>query len=308
MKTRRRIVLLLACGALVAGVFSLVSRPREPSYNGRRIREWLELYTSDAVTSRSSDEAPDAIRGIGTNAIPYLLKWIRYEPPRWREILGYGDIPDWLREWIVNDTKDDLATAACNGFQLLGPDAESAIPELARIMNAPHGHVSSARAMSALHDFGCKAFLPIVFALTNQPWSVLKYGFQDNQWITNCTSSLGTNAQPALPALIQCLNHGDEWASGRAAMVLSHLKLAPGLVVESVAASLQHSNAHVRLLTAAVLESQQAEPPLDPEVRTWLMLLDDPSPTVRTNATNILRALDHRALSNVIRAASALVR
>ena len=61
MKTRRRIVLLLACGALVAGVFSLVSRPREPSYNGRCIREWLELYTSDEVASRSSDEAPGVV-------------------------------------------------------------------------------------------------------------------------------------------------------------------------------------------------------------------------------------------------------
>ncbi len=298
MKARSRFLAWMAVILVIALAGWLVfpkSTP-EPSYDGQTLSKWLEMSAAESDAGRV--EAEKAVRAIGTKAIPFLLELIRYEPVQGKEEL----LPNQFSDRMWNDEKDDLAALACVGFRILGAEAEPAIPELCRIMNAPAADHSSPRAMCALHDIGPKAFLPVVFALTNQPWIVLKYGVNDPDWMRRCATSLGTNTRPALPVLLETLNHGNNWVSSRAAMILCSLKLEPGLVAQSVQPSLQHSNPRVRALAASILEVLRHQP--DPEIEMALLVFTDPeaSITVREHASNELSRLAPQAMSNVLRA------
>jgi hypothetical protein len=64
-------------------------REHEPRYKGRRLSRWLALY-SDSLATESlgkRQEAEHAVRQIGTNAIPNLLKWLQFESSSQRAAL-----------------------------------------------------------------------------------------------------------------------------------------------------------------------------------------------------------------------------
>src|SRR5271169_5495899 len=82
---RRVLLILLACG-LVVVLFVLVwPREREPEYKGRPLSKWIASYTAKYPDESSPEyrEAAEAVRQIGTNAIPCLLKWLTHENPTW---------------------------------------------------------------------------------------------------------------------------------------------------------------------------------------------------------------------------------
>src|SRR5260221_13991205 len=84
MRKRRVYLIFWVVGVLLAGTLVAVfTRVREPEYGGKRLSEWAEELPWNPEEKPS--EAEDAIRSIGTNGIPYLLAWIAYEPPIWRQ-------------------------------------------------------------------------------------------------------------------------------------------------------------------------------------------------------------------------------
>src|SRR5580765_5003210 len=102
MFKRRFFLLLIAGGVLVVVAAVVFSRPREPEYGGKKLSEWVARQAPsywakqpiDIVSNRVV--AVRAIRMIGTNAIPYLLKWMRYETPT-RKTKLYVNINPTLR-------------------------------------------------------------------------------------------------------------------------------------------------------------------------------------------------------------------
>src|SRR5437016_13745323 len=136
-------------GLLVCGVF----RERDPEYGGKRLSEWvLDLAThhwepdgGEAVLQ----QAEDAIRHAGTNALPYLLSWIRYEGTPWKAKL-YGAANRILRRlkpsWCLrhdDDKEDRLARGATHALIARGQQAGSAIGELTQLVNKPRGKGSA---------------------------------------------------------------------------------------------------------------------------------------------------------------------
>src|SRR3954454_21898924 len=74
---------LVPVAGLVAAVMTtaVVGGDREPSYNGHSLSEWLHAARAGYHSAPApSAEAPAAIRQIGTNALPTLLKWTSYQP------------------------------------------------------------------------------------------------------------------------------------------------------------------------------------------------------------------------------------
>ena len=65
--------------ACLIGVFLYIASAgsSEPTYNGRRLSQWLRILSGSSQVNASSDEAQDAIQRIGTNAIPDLLQLSR---------------------------------------------------------------------------------------------------------------------------------------------------------------------------------------------------------------------------------------
>ncbi len=52
----------------------------EPSYNGKKLSEWVRASRFGVHTEERA-----AIHQMGSNALPFLLEWMQYEPAPWRE-------------------------------------------------------------------------------------------------------------------------------------------------------------------------------------------------------------------------------
>lgn len=119
--------------------------------------------------------AETAIREIGTNGLPALLVWLRYEPSQTKT-----NIMDFLKRmrrtaygrWIPPQlTYENGPPPAHVGFYVLGPEAAPAIPELTQMANDTQHPRPAVRAMMALSAIG-PAALPAVearLANTNFP-------------------------------------------------------------------------------------------------------------------------------------------
>jgi tetratricopeptide (TPR) repeat protein len=83
LRKKRFIVLVFLVIAAVFGSVWLYMRQREPSYNGHPLSYWLEQYNQSGAAWNPDANDPigiesrEAIRHIGTNAIPVLLRMLR---------------------------------------------------------------------------------------------------------------------------------------------------------------------------------------------------------------------------------------
>jgi len=151
---RRRLIIPILGFAIVATFVSLVwPREREPEYNGIPLSKWLERYVD------SKPQSAVAIQHIGTNALPFLLRWIQYETPGWRNLLNHlpTRLPSSLQKtralhWLVDDKAEDRAELAVEAFWALGSKANPATDELLRLALAenPRAPNTQRRATSAL--------------------------------------------------------------------------------------------------------------------------------------------------------------
>ena len=94
---------------------------------------------------RPDNEPMQALRAIGTNAIPFLLKWVGTEnKPRLMTLsLQLRRLPKfWGRDAIVNwlgqraFSPISTRTRGLSGFQILGLEGASALPTLTTIARA----------------------------------------------------------------------------------------------------------------------------------------------------------------------------
>src|SRR5580765_1343386 len=168
---KRRVYLGLVILA-VAGVVGLIVagavRERdsaEPVYKGRKLSEWvMELPPEPTTYGRS--EAEVALREIGTNALPYLLKWISYEPAPWRlkiyEIAG--KVLTRGPNVLFQDRKMLRASCVVRAFGTAGLQGEGIRKELTRMLQQPIRGVSRVYIGFALvycrSDNGLPKYIP----------------------------------------------------------------------------------------------------------------------------------------------------
>jgi hypothetical protein len=224
---RKKLWILLGC-AIAAILILTLLREREPQYQGRSLGTWvLQLELRDPRYLDGSSLAQEAIQHIGTNALPFLLKWIQYQEPPWRRRLATfcarlpHKLADPLSSFVVGHGYI-RQQGAFSALYVLGPDAEAAIPALTRLIETPSP--SAVSSMTVLAHLGDKGLAPILAALTNQsgPYRILavsalasrdaKNTF--NQTVASAlTGCLGdTNREVALCAaqILCCNNIHDE--------------------------------------------------------------------------------------------------
>src|SRR5882672_805341 len=139
-KRRWRVVVALCALAVGLAAVAFWPEPKEPEYKGKKLSYWMGITLPPGVTLKEEDYA-EAIRRIGTNGFPYVLKRMRYRTPNWR-IKLYGKLPGRLQvgfigtkiygpdpEWVVHRLP--------NYFRVLGPEAAPVVPELIRILQDP---------------------------------------------------------------------------------------------------------------------------------------------------------------------------
>ena len=83
---KRRIFLIGIPVAVVAvvGLVMVLTPAREPEYKGKKLSEWV-MKLSPFYDDADKIHGIEAISQIGTNALPYLIKWVGYETPAWKK-------------------------------------------------------------------------------------------------------------------------------------------------------------------------------------------------------------------------------
>jgi len=171
--------------ALLAAV--LWPRKREPVYKGKKLSEWLYVY--NAVSKGSTIFTPEALEGqaairqIGTNAVPFLLDWIKSETPGWKVFLyrTYTNVPAGLQSAKVVALLDGGKEAKRGaegllGLSVEGPAARAAIPALRRMANGAAGRSGWYRSVVALSAMGDEGELVVIDLLRNP-------AIRDRRWL-----------------------------------------------------------------------------------------------------------------------------
>lgn len=171
---RKKGMVLAACAIVVVGLCFVLFGDREsqPQYQGRSLSSWLAIsYEQGSV---SDEAAREAVLHIGTNALPYLLRWIQHEPPNWRysleRVLPSRIWDNQSFQGFIAGRYGMRAAYGSQGFYILGTNAIAALPELERLMKSNTTPVTARRALSAIVCIGQPA-LPVLeraLADTNQ--------------------------------------------------------------------------------------------------------------------------------------------
>ncbi len=145
MPKRRKLLLLLLCVVSGGALIVLFARNKQPTYQGTSLSEWVGIYSMATRYSgfrktgaAQKDKAANAIRHIGTNALPLLFTLIDHpEPGLWRRGGAlWGRLPEWTpagvaAHWLRQHHPVILRPEdAISISQALGPIAAPAIPEL----------------------------------------------------------------------------------------------------------------------------------------------------------------------------------
>jgi hypothetical protein len=150
---RTKALALALSAAILVLLAARIIVSTEPKYRGQALSYWIEqhrrfnvLGESPLVFHRAVNlnvyqhpglyEAKAAIRAIGTPALPYLIEWIRYEPPK----LGSRFLP-WaplslrykVDRTFFSQKRANRAEAALQALVVLGTNAAPAIPALAAL-------------------------------------------------------------------------------------------------------------------------------------------------------------------------------
>jgi HEAT repeat protein len=139
------LAVLAVLGARAWQIFR--SREPDPIFEGHRLDYWLGRcpYT-ESFTARA------AVREAGTNAIPMLLRFMRAHNSAFkRKLIALAEKQNFMASPFVSD---DDHWRVVNGFEALGPDGRSAVPELLRIYQEDSSPDSRIFIIMALSNIG----------------------------------------------------------------------------------------------------------------------------------------------------------
>jgi HEAT repeat protein len=180
-------------GGSVGEKFSL-----EPKYEGHTITYWMQNWRQNSWDAAPKAETQAALQSMGSEAVPYLLEWMSPKP-------NYG-------------FQMNYSERALEAFKILGPKAKSAIPTLIERIGDNSGY-----PMRALEAIGPEA-VPALSAklretLADKSEPVMNW--RDRRYKTNffhiqivilqCLSEMGTNAESAIPVLLETLHVNHNW-------------------------------------------------------------------------------------------------
>jgi hypothetical protein len=243
-------------------------------YQGKRLSDWLLLYQHFDGLPQNSQNATTAVRAIGTNALPFLIEWIQYVEPHWRtHIKSVMAGSRWGNSrWIALLARPGLrATAAVQGFGLLGTNANSAVPELTKVMNRWQPE-SSELAIDSLGYLGRDALVSLVAAATNQ--NVQPYFRWHAIMAMGGMSYLSTNANFTVPSLIGCLQDADPQLATISAETIGSLRLRSDLAVPALTRCLESTNFYLK--QAAIENLGNFGQDARPAVPALLQIMRDP--------------------------------
>jgi hypothetical protein len=167
MRTRRKLVWIFIGCAIALVLLLTLFRERQPQFGGLSLNQWITMLDgSDPEISQQQAEL--AIRSIGTNGLPYYVKWFQYQERPWKTRLAaqaarlpgkFGD----TAEDLVRGHGRQRQQAAFAALCILGPDAKPALPFLTQqLAGSPPWF-----AMTVIAHMGDVGLPTILTVLTN---------------------------------------------------------------------------------------------------------------------------------------------
>jgi hypothetical protein len=294
MRNRRKFFILTACLAAVAAFIAVLSSEREPHYRGRSLTYWLETYAGpySTPTSPRDPQAIEAITAIGTNAVPFLLQQIGHEPVRnsFKSTIAvrlgalFPKARSPLAGWALDDEANSRGNAASLAFEILGPRGSPGLPDLARIAQVPGNLQAANRAVYAMACFG-KPALPYLLTVLENPSAPQR---QHAALYIEITPDIASNAAPAIPALLRCLQDTNISVAYSAASCLGAIHLQPETVVPALT---NYLAAGPDLREAAILALGQFGPGARMALPHLAAATNDPEPDIRQYAETALSSV-----------------
>jgi HEAT repeat protein len=159
-------VWLAVAAAALGGVVWLW--PRQPSYHEKSLSAWLADL--DLENPHPSEEAQRAVRTIGTNSLPYLVKMLSCEEPFWERTVNVLERHQSLVHFQITPA-GAIRYRAVLGFGTIGSGARDGVPALVQLLNSNRSAQVRAAAASALGAIGpaAEAAIPALTRATQDP-------------------------------------------------------------------------------------------------------------------------------------------
>ncbi len=193
-------------------------RSAEPSYQGQSLSHWLEQYYStigNASASAKQLESAAAIRHIGTNALPMLIRMLGSRDSRLKELMMKWSSKQNLVKFNFTPASQ-LRFRAQGGYTILGATAKAQVPELSRLLlnDAPAGvRQCAASALGSVGPEAESAAAALLVAAKDQDEQVRN----SSLW---ALSHIQANPELVLPGLIEGLDDSFSIARENAAIAL----------------------------------------------------------------------------------------
>jgi hypothetical protein len=160
MRKRSYVTMTITLVVLAAVSMWQALQEREPVYRGKRLSVWLNAYQLHGLAGvetwqvrMAQQDAEEAVRHTGTNALPVLLRMLRAKDPAWKmALLNLA-----ARQHAIKVTfkpAEEHNYQACCAFGVLGTKARSAVPALVDIINQQLSSHSQGYALAALASIG----------------------------------------------------------------------------------------------------------------------------------------------------------
>jgi HEAT repeat protein len=180
------------------------------------LSEWLQEYDTKAVDLKP--EAKNAIRQMGTNSIPELLRMLRSESSGntpWRVTCAFRALGQEAKtavpaliEILQSSAPVEMRVQAAASLGFVGPDAQAAIPSLIAALGDKENIPMRMNSIGALTRIGGdpSVLVPVFTASLDDPfWDV-------RIWAATGLSKFGSQAESAVPKLMEALSNTDEEA------------------------------------------------------------------------------------------------
>jgi hypothetical protein len=149
---RYRVILSVSLGAIACvAIATALSTNHEATWDGESLSYWLQIGYGTGMTHGETDrdDADVAVRHVGTNALPYLIRELgaTYSPTRWR-LVQLAQRQSFIS--VSYRYPDERRSRAIGAFQALGRIAAPALPQLRCYLADPELRGDAQRVIDAI--------------------------------------------------------------------------------------------------------------------------------------------------------------